>query len=96
MAAQAVNTPVRKTAADNLLAAPGKLCWLTVDNPTGGALTVKLNDATSGTASDVFQVTVPTNDVRHLVFDPPCPFATGIRLGTLADGLIVTGGFIAD
>jgi len=87
-------TPTRLTAAGNILASAGGLTWLTVDNPTGGALTVKLNDATTGTGSDVLQVTVPTNDVRHLNFNPPVNFATGIRCGTLGAGLIVTGGYV--
>ncbi len=84
----------RLAAAGNILGSAGGLTSLTVDNPTGGALAVKLNDATSGTSSDVLQVTVPANDFRHLNFNPPLGFDTGIRCGTLAAGLIVTGGYV--
>lgn len=94
MAASATQTPVKLTAAGNIRGVAGKLTSLVVNNPTGGALTVILNDATSGTGSEVFQVTVPTNDVRQLNFNPPWPFATGIRCGTVGAGLIITGSFV--
>ncbi len=84
----------RLTAAGNILGSAGGLTSLTVDNPTGGALAVKLNDATSGTGSDVMQVTVPANDFRHMNFSPPLAFDTGIRCGTVGAGLIITGGYV--
>lgn len=87
-------TFTRLAAAGNIAAVPAGLSSLTVDNPTGGALAVKLNNAISGTGSDVLQVTVPANDFRHLNFSPPLDFSVGIRCGTLADGLIVTGGYV--
>jgi len=86
--------PVRLTAAGNIRAAAGKLTSLIVNNPSGGALTVKLNDATSGTGSDVFEVSVPTLDCRILNFNPPLLFSTGIRCGTVGAGLIITGTFV--
>jgi len=91
-AKKALNT--RLTGAGNILAAPGGLTSLTVDNPTAGVLAVKFNDATSGTGSDVFQVTVPAYDFRHLNWVVPLAFATGIRAGTLASGLIVNGAYV--
>jgi len=94
MAAKATYTPVRLAAAGNIRAAAGNLTSLVVNNPTGGALTVIINDAITSTTGEVFQVTVPTNDVRQLNFNPPWPFATGIRCGTLGAGLIVTGSFV--
>lgn len=84
----------RLTGAGNIVTGVAGLSSLTVDNPTGGALTVEFNDATSGTGSDVFQVTIPSNDFRHLSFVPPMPFATGIRAGTLGAGLIVIGCYV--
>ena len=95
MAAKAVIV-TRLAAAGNIAGAPGKLSWLLVNNPTGGALTVNVNDSITDTTAEVFQVTVPTNDVRMLTFSVPCPFTIGIRCGTLAAGLIVTGGYIPD
>ena len=94
MAAKATYTPVKLTAAGNIRAAAGKLTSLIVNNPSGGALTVVVHDATAGTTGEVFQVSVPTLDCRILNFSPPLPFATGIRCGTLGAGLIVTGAFV--
>ena len=94
MAAKATYTPVRLTAAGNIRAAAGKLAWIQVSNTTGNGLKCVLHDATSGTTGEVMQIGVPGDDSKFLNFSPPCPFATGIRVGTLEDGLIVTGGFI--
>lgn len=82
------------TGAGNIYASPGGLSSLTVNNPTGGVLTVKLNNATSGTGSEILQVTVPANDFRHMNWTPPLKFSTGIRCGTLGTGLIVTGAYV--
>ncbi len=84
----------RLDAAGNIAAAPAGLSSLTVDNPTGGVLAVLINNSITDTSADVFQVTVPANDFRHLNFSPPLDFTIGIRCGTLAAGLIVTGGYV--
>lgn len=94
MAAKATHTPVRLAAAGNIRAAPGKLCWLQVSNTTGNGLKCILNNATSGTGSEVIQIGVPGDDSKFLLFSPPMPFSTGIRVGTVEAGLIITGGFI--
>ena len=94
MAAIATHTPVKVTVAANILGSAGKLCWLQVSNTTGAGKKCTLNDATSGQGGEVMQIAVPGDDSKLLLFMPPCPFATGIRIGTLEDGLIVTGGFI--
>ena len=84
----------RLAAAGNIYGSPGGLTSLTVNNPTGGVLTVKLNNAITGSSNEVFQVTVPANDFRHMNWTPPLNFSTGIRCGTLGDGLIVTGAYV--
>jgi len=94
MAAKATYTPVKLTAAGNIRAAAGKLTSLIVANPTAAALACIVNDAITSTTGEVFQVSVVANDTKVLSFNPPLPFATGIRIGTLAAGLIVTGAFI--
>jgi len=94
MAAKASYTPVELTAAGNIRAAAGKLTSLIVANPSSGTLVVKVNDAITSTTGEVFQVSVIAYDTKQLIFNPPMPFATGIRCGTLGDGLIVTGSFV--
>jgi len=94
MAAKATYTPVKLTAAGNIRAAAGKLTSLIVANPSSGNLVVIVNDAITSTTGEVFQVSVIAYDTKVLNFNPPLPFATGIRCGTLGDGLIVTGAFV--
>jgi len=84
----------RLAAAGNIVAAAAGLSSLTVNNPTGGVLTVNINDDDDGTDDEVLQVTVPANDFRHMNWTPPLEFSTGIRCGTLGDGLIVTGAYV--
>ena len=94
MAAKAEYAPVKLTAAGNIRAAAGKLSWIQVSNTTGNGLKCILNNATSGTSSEVMQIGVPGDDSKYLAFPVPAPFSTGIRIGTLEAGLIVTGGFV--
>ena len=93
MAKLAGKTPVKLTAAGNIKASPGSLQWIQVSNTTGGGLKCILNDATTGTGGEVMQIGVPADDSKFICFIPPCPFATGIRVGELEAGLIVTGCF---
>ena len=94
MAAKASYTPVKLTGAGNIRAAAGKLTSLIVANPTAAALACIVNDVITSTTGEVFQVSVVANDTKQLIFNPPMPFATGIRIGTLATGLVVTGSFV--
>lgn len=83
----------RLTAAGNVKGSAGTLMWVNASNPTAGGLTVKFNNATSGTGSDVFEVEVGANDTKFLIFPGNFYFTTGIRCGTLENGLIVTAGY---
>lgn len=94
MAAKATYEPVKLTAAGNIRGAAGKLCWLIVSNTTGNGKKCVVHDDDNGTDDEVFQVAVPGDDSKFLLFSPPMPFGTGIRVGTLEAGLIVTGGFV--
>lgn len=94
MAAKATHTPVKLTATGNIRGTAGKLCWIQVSNTTGAGKKCVLHDATSGTGSEIMQIAVPGDDSKFLRFTPPCPFATGIRVGTLEAGLVVTGGYV--
>ena len=93
MAKLAGKTPVRLDAAGNIKASAGSLQWIQVSNTTGGGLKCVLHDAITGTTGEVMQIGVPADDSKFLSFIPPCPFATGIRVGTLEAGLIVTSCF---
>jgi len=81
------------TAAGNIKASAGELIWLNVANPTAGGLTALFHDATSGTSSEVFQVSVGATSTVFLPFPAGFCFSNGIRCGTLGAGLIVTGGY---
>ena len=94
MGAKATLTPVRLDAAGNIRGAAGKLCWLQVSNTTGNGLKCVVHDDDDATDDEVFQVGVPGDDSKFLLFSPPMPFGTGIRVGIFEAGLIVTGGFI--
>lgn len=94
MPATATYPPVRLDAAGNIRGAAGKLCWINVSNTTGNGKKIVVHDDDDGTDDEVFQVAVEGDDSKFLLFNPPCPFTTGIRVGELEAGLIVTAGFI--
>jgi len=83
----------RLDAAGNIKGEPGALIWINVSNTTGGGLKVVLNNATSGTGTEIMQVAVPGDDSKFIAFPPGFYFSTGIRCGTLESGLIVTGAY---
>ncbi len=84
----------RLTAAGNIKSSPGVLKCVQVSNPTATAANVSFVNATSGTDVYVFDVYVGAQDSKYLVFPPDFGFDTGIRVGTLGTGLIVTGVYI--
>ena len=94
MAATATHEPVKLTSDGNIRGAAGKLCWLVITNPGATVRIAKLNDATTGTGSEIMQIVVPKYDTKFLLFSPPMPFAVGIRVGTLETDLVLTGGFV--
>ena len=56
----------------------GAVYWLTISDTV--ALTVKLNDSTGGSGTDLWAVVLPANAYAHFIFDPPIEFDTGIYL----------------
>ena len=83
----------RLDAAGNIKGSAGYLLWIVAANPTAAPLNVTVNDATSGTGSEVFQIEVPANDTIPFNFGAGFHFGTGIRCGVLEAGLIVTGAY---
>ena len=83
----------RLTSADNIKASAGYLFWINVSNTTGAGKKVVINNATSGTSSEIMQIAVPGDDSRFLAFPAGFYFNTGIRCGTLESGLIITGAY---
>ena len=81
------------TSAGNIKSSSGNLLWINVSNTTGGGLKVVINNATSGTGTEIMQIGVPADDSKFLAFPPGFYFSTGIRCGTLESGLIVTGAY---
>lgn len=81
------------TAAGNIKASAGTLIWINVSNTAGSGKKVVLNNATSGTGSEIMQIGVPGDDSKFLAFPPGFDFNTGIRCGTLESGLVVTGAY---
>jgi len=83
----------RLTAAGNIKGSAGALLWINVSNTTGNGLKAVLNNATSGTGTEVMQIGVPGDDSKFLWFPGNLYFTTGIRCGTIESGLIVTAGY---
>ena len=81
------------TSAGSIKASAGVLLWINVSNTTGNGLKVILNNATSGTGSEIMQIGVPGDDSKFLAFPAEFYFSTGIYCGTLEAGLVVTGGY---
>ena len=81
------------TAAGNIKGSAGTLIWINASNTTGNGLKVVLNNATSGTGTEIMQIGVPGDDSKFLAFPPGFYFSTAIRCGTLEAGLIVTGAY---
>jgi len=80
-------------AAGNIKEAAGTLIWLNASNTSASGKKVVINNATSGTGTEVMQIGVCSNDSKFLAFPAGFYFSTGIRCGTLETGLIVTGAY---
>ena len=84
----------RLTTAGDIYAGGGSLHWLIGQNSAGNAYYFILNDAASGTSGDVAKFVVPANETKVWSFNPPIPFTTGIRIGTIeSTNIYVTGGY---
>lgn len=84
----------RLTSAGNIKSSPGILKCVEVSNPTTTPGNASFVNATSGTGVYIFDVYVGAQDSKYLVFPSDFGFSTGIRVGTLGTGLIVTGVYI--
>ena len=85
----------RITAAANIKAAPGKLYWLLVTNANSSARHFSLHDATSSTTGLVQKFFMAAQSTKLFPFDPPMPFATGIRIGEIEHAdITMVGGYI--
>ncbi len=83
----------RLTGAGNIKASKGTLNWINVSNTSASTKVVVLNNATSGSGSEIMQIGVLGSDSQFRSFSPGFYFSTGIRCGTLGAGLIVTGAY---
>ena len=85
----------RLTAAGNIKGGPGKLYWLLITNANSSIRHCSLQDATSGTTGLVAKFFNAIQSTKLYEFDPPIPFATGIRFGEFehADVTLVGGYF---
>lgn len=83
----------RLDAVGNIKGSAGSLIWINASNTTGAGKKVVINNATSGTATEIMQIAVPGDDSKYLAFPAGFYFSTGIRCGTLETGLIVTGAY---
>ena len=81
-------------AIGNIKDSDGMLHWLIITNShSSNVRDVHLNDATSGAGSEVMKIKVKPDSTLPLYFDPPIPFATGIRIGTMGGDVQLTGGY---
>ncbi|KKN60918.1 hypothetical protein LCGC14_0527170 [marine sediment metagenome] len=84
----------RLTSAGNILAGPGLLHWLVVSNPDSSTRHITLNDAISGTGSEVHKFHTPSARTVVYPFDPPISLNVGIRIGAFEDSdTVVLGGY---
>jgi len=81
------------TSQGAIKASAGYLLWIQASNLTGAGKKVVLNNATSGTGSEVMQIAVPGDDSKFLNFGAGFHFSTGIWCGTVETGLTVTAGY---
>ena len=85
------------TAAANIKAGPGKLYYLSVTNGNSSRRNFSLHDAISGAAAGalVQKFFMAAESSQVFTFDPPMPFATGIRIGAIEHSEItMVGGYV--
>lgn len=85
------------TSADNIKAGPGKLYYLMVTNANSSRRNFSLHDATSGAAAGdlVQKFFMAAESSQVFTFDPPMPFAVGIRIGAIEHSEItMVGGYV--
>ena len=70
----------------------GAVYWLTVSDTV--ASTVKLNDSTNGSGTDLWAIVLPADAYAHFIFDPPIEFDTGIYLDVSTASCKVVLGYI--
>lgn len=84
----------RLTAAGNICAYPAMLHWLIISNSSDSTRHCTLHDDTDGTSDEVVKFYTPGQRTIVYAFDPPIPFATGIRIGAIEhSGTVITGGY---
>lgn len=84
----------RLTSAGNIKATPGMLHWLIISNANSNTRHCTLHDDNDGTSDEVIKFYIPGQRTIPFYFDPPLPFAIGIRIGAMEhDETVVTGGY---
>jgi len=84
----------RLTAIGNIKATPGMLHWLVISNSDSSVRHCTLHDDDDGTSDEVIKFYIPGERTVPFYFDPPLPFATGIRIGAIEhSGTVITGGY---
>lgn len=81
------------TSQGAIKASAGYLVWINVHNSTGNPLYCTLNNATSGTGSEILRIGVPADDSKFRHFGADFFFGTGIWIGVIETGLYVTAGY---
>jgi len=66
------------TSDTAVLAAAGKVYWLSAS--TESAARMQINDSTDDSGTDVWEMRIPDNGYIHVNFDPPIECGTGIYL----------------
>ena len=84
----------RLTSADNIKATEGLLHWLIISNSDSSTRHCTLHDDNDGTDDEVIKFSIPGQRTIPFYFDPPLPFVTGIRIGSIEhSGTVITGGY---
>jgi len=88
-------TRTRVTATGQIgTAGAHDLYWLTIVNNSAANGYIAITDAQAAGASVVWDIAVLAGDSKHVVFDPPLEFATGIYLETVTNVTAVIAGYI--
>jgi len=84
----------RLTSAGNIKATEGLLHWLVISNPDKSMRHCTLHDDNDGTSDEVIKFYIPGERTVPFYFNPPLPFVTDIRFGSIEhSGTIITAGY---
>ena len=89
----AVVVPKRMTGTGQVIAGAHRLYWIACDPGAGNSLW-EVTDAIAAGAAVLLSCFSTSRESKGFVFNPPCPFATGIYLETFTNMTAMTFGYV--